>query len=98
MPDLDVRTRQHDGVLTALVRGVVTSRTAPLLRLPFDSVYARRPATVEIDLTGATFADGQGLLTVIAARRRLAARNAEVSLLLGDAPDARAAELVAARS
>ena len=45
-----------------------------------DTVVGRRPARVEVDLSGATFMDAHALATLTAVRRRLASRHATLVL------------------
>jgi anti-anti-sigma factor len=63
-----------------VVRGEVDFATAPLLRAVLDSVVGRRPARVEVDLSGTSFLDTDALTTLAAVRRRLAARRAVLVL------------------
>ena len=81
-PHFVVDTRRTGTTELVQVRGDVDIATAPLLRAVLDTVVGRRPATVEVDLSGATFMDAHALATLIAVRRRLANRHA--SLVLRD--------------
>jgi anti-sigma B factor antagonist len=76
-----VDTFRAAGHETVRVRGELDIATAPLLRSALDGVYARRPARVEVDLSGVTFLDASSLGTLIAARRRLAAQRAVLVLV-----------------
>ena len=62
------------------VSGKVDVATAPLLRAVLDTVVGRRPARVEVDLSGATFMDAHALATLTQIRRRLASRHATLVL------------------
>lgn len=63
-----------------VVRGEVDIATAPLLRAVLDSVVGRRPARVEVDLSGASFLDAYALTVLAAVRRRLARRRVVLAL------------------
>lgn len=79
-PNLTVETRGEQAQVTVAVRGVVDVAAVPLLRVVLDAVLARRPERVVIDVAGMAFIDSAGLLTLVAARRRLAARRAVLVL------------------
>lgn len=78
--DLSIQTAHAGSTVFVTVRGEVDIATAPLLRAVLDGVYAAVPHRVEIDLSGVAFLDSQALTTLIAARRRLAARGAALVL------------------
>jgi anti-anti-sigma factor len=63
-----------------VVAGEVDIATAPLLRAVLDTVLARRPARVEVDLSGVSFLDAYALTLLAAVRRRLATRRAVLVL------------------
>lgn len=69
-----------DNRMIVNVRGAVDAATAPLLRVVLDTVVARRPDQVLVDLSETVSIDSQGLLTLVAARRRLAARHCDLVL------------------
>ena len=73
-PHFVVDTRRAGTTEVVQVTGEVDIATAPLLRAVLDTVVARRPARVEVDLSGTTFLDAYALSTLAAVRRRLAAR------------------------
>jgi anti-sigma B factor antagonist len=75
-----VDTHRDGATVVVVVRGEVDLATAPLLRAVLDSVVGRRPARVEVDLSGASFLDRYALTTLAAVRRRLAARRATLVL------------------
>lgn len=77
-----VDTHREGGTEVVVVRGEVDVATAPLLRAVLDTVVRRRPARVEVDLSGTSFLDGSALSVLTAVRRRLAARR--VALVLRD--------------
>jgi anti-sigma B factor antagonist len=79
-PHFVVETRRSGTAELVQVRGEVDIATAPLLRAVLDTVVARRPTRVEVDLSGATFMDAQALATLAAVRRRLASRHAALVL------------------
>jgi len=81
-PHFVVDTRRTGTTELVQVQGEVDIATAPLLRAVLDTVVSRRPTRVEVDLSGATFMDAEALATLLAVRRRLAARHA--TLLLRD--------------
>ena len=81
-PHFVVDTRRTGTTELVQVQGEVDISTAPLLRAVLDTVVSRRPTRVEVDLSGATFMDAEALTTLLAVRRRLAARHA--TLLLRD--------------
>lgn len=87
--DLSVETAREGSIVHVTVRGEVDIATAPLLRAVLDGVYAAHPHRVEIDLSGVAFLDSHGLTTLIAARRRLAARGAALVLRAPSRPVAR---------
>lgn len=72
-----VRDGTHEVVV---VRGELDIATAPLLRAALDTVQARSPQRVDIDLSGVTFLDAYAMTTLVAARRRLGARGATLVL------------------
>jgi anti-sigma B factor antagonist len=74
-PHFVVDTRRAGTTEIVQVSGEVDIATAPLLRAVLDTVVARRPARVEVDLSGTTFLDAGALATLTAVRRRLAARH-----------------------
>lgn len=63
-----------------VIRGELDLATAPLLRAALDTVHARRPRRVEVDLSGVSFLDAHAMTTLVAARRRLGARGATLAL------------------
>lgn len=71
--DLVVETSRDGTTLVVSVRGEVDIATAPLLRAVLDGLPLSRPRRVEVDLSGVTFLDSQGIGVLVAARRRLAA-------------------------
>lgn len=75
-----VDTHRDGATEVVVVRGEVDIATAPVLRAVLDSVVGRRPARVEVDLSGASFLDAYALTTLAAVRRRLAARRAVLAL------------------
>jgi anti-anti-sigma factor len=79
-PHFVVDTRRSGTAEVVQVTGEVDIATAPLLRAVLDTVVARRPARVEVDLSGTTFLDAHALATLAAVRRRLAARHAMLVL------------------
>ena len=78
--DFAVDVVRGDGQEVVVVHGELDVATAPLLRAALDTVYARRPGRVEVDLSRVSFLDASALTTLIAARRRLAARGATLAL------------------
>jgi anti-sigma B factor antagonist len=84
-PHFVVDTRRSGTTELVQVRGEVDVATAPLLRAVLDTVIARRPTRVEVDLSGATFMDAQALSTLAGVRRRLASRYATL-VLRGPSP------------
>lgn len=78
--DLAVRARRQGSTVVVDVRGDVDPGTAPLLRAVLDGVYAARPDRVDLDLSGVTYLDSASLATLVAARRRLAAQRAVLSI------------------
>jgi anti-sigma B factor antagonist len=79
-PHVVVEAHRNGTTEVVVVRGDVDVATAPLLRAVLDTVVARRPNRVEVDLSGATFLDAQALTTLAAVRRRLAGRHAQLVL------------------
>jgi anti-sigma B factor antagonist len=79
-PHFVVDTHRDGATEVVLVRGEVDIATAPLLRAVLETVLARRPARVEVDLSGATFLDPHALTELAAVRRRLASRRAVLVL------------------
>ncbi len=77
-----------------VVQGEVDIATAPLLRAVLDSVVGRRPARVEVDLSGASFLDAYALTTLAAVRRRLARRRVVLALRDPSAAAVRALQLI----
>jgi anti-anti-sigma factor len=75
-----VDTRRDGATEVVIVRGEVDIATAPLLRAVLDTVVARRPVRVEVDLSGATFLDAHALTVLAGIRRRLAGRHAVLVL------------------
>lgn len=75
-----VDTYAEGPVVVVVVRGEVDAATAPLLRAVLDTVVCRRPARVEVDLSGASFLGAPALSILTEARRRLAARHAVLAL------------------
>ena len=75
-----VATRREGATDVVVVRGEVDIATAPLLRAVLDTVVARRPARVEVDLSGVSFLDAYAVTTLAAVRRRLASRRAVLAL------------------
>ncbi|CAA9228022.1 MAG: hypothetical protein AVDCRST_MAG41-779 [uncultured Corynebacteriales bacterium] len=75
-----VDTRRDGTVEVVVVGGEVDIATVPLLSAVLDTVLARRPARVEVDLSGTAFLDAEALTVLLAARRRLAARHAVLAL------------------
>lgn len=75
-----VDTRRDGTTEVVVVRGELDIATAPLLRAVLDTVLARRPSRVEVDLSGAVFLDAHALSTLSAARRRLASRHVVLAL------------------
>jgi anti-anti-sigma factor len=78
--DLVVETHREGTTLVVSVVGDVDIATAPLLRAVLGGLPAARPGRVEVDLSGVTFLDSQGLTTLVAARRRLAAERIVLAL------------------
>lgn len=70
--DLVVETQREGTAVVVSVRGDVDVATTPLLSAVLDGLHTARPRRVEIDLSGVTFLDSQGLATLVAARRKLA--------------------------
>lgn len=75
-----VDTHRDGATEVVVVRGEVDAATAPVLRAVLDGVLVRRPARVEVDLSGASFLDEYALTTLAAVRRRLASRRAVLAL------------------
>ena len=75
-----VDTHRDGRAEVVVVRGEADIATVPLLRAVLDTVLARRPAVVEVDLSGTTFLDVEALTVLLAARRRLAARHGVLAL------------------
>jgi anti-anti-sigma factor len=75
-----VDTHRDGGTEVVVVRGEVDLATAPLLRAVLDTVVGRRPARVEVDLSGTTFLDASALTVLTAVRRRLAVRRIPLAL------------------
>lgn len=82
--DLVVDTHSADDRVSVIVLGEIDIATAPLLRAVLDGVCRSWPLSVEIDLSGGTFADSSGLAALIAARHRLAARGVPLSVRTSD--------------
>lgn len=78
--DFRVDVVRGDRTDVVLVHGELDIATAPLLRSALDTVYARRPRRVEVDLSAVLFLDAQAVTTLVAARRRLASRGAMLAL------------------
>jgi anti-sigma B factor antagonist len=79
-PHFVVDTRRTGVAEVVQVSGEVDIATAPLLEAVLDTVVARRPGRVEVDLSGTTFLDAHALATLVAVRRRLASRHAVLVL------------------
>jgi anti-sigma B factor antagonist len=79
-PQFVVDTHREGTTEIVVVQGEVDIATAPLLRAVLDTVVARRPSRVEVDLSGATFLDAHALTTLAAVRRRLFSRHAVLVL------------------
>lgn len=79
-PHFVVDTHRDGATEVVLVRGEVDMATAPLLRAVLETVLARRPTRVEVDLSGATFLDTHALTALSAVRRRLASRHVVLAL------------------
>jgi anti-anti-sigma factor len=92
-PHFVVDTRREGTTEVVQVRGEVDIATGPLLQAVLDTVVARRPARVEVDLSGATFLDTRSLTTLAAVRRQLASRRAVLVLRDPSPPALRLLEL-----
>lgn len=79
--DLVVETHREGSTLVVSVRGEVDISTAPLLSAVLDGLHTARPRRVEVDLSAVTFLDSQGLNTLVAARRALAALDIPLALV-----------------
>lgn len=78
--DFCVDVVHGDSQDVVVIRGELDLATAPLLRAALDTVHARRPRRVEVDLSGVSFLDACAVTTLVAARRRLGARGAALGL------------------
>jgi anti-sigma B factor antagonist len=79
-PHFVVETHRNGTTEVVVVQGDVDIATAPLLRAVLDTVVARRPNRVEVDLSGATFLDAYALTALAAVRRRLGGRHTQLVL------------------
>ncbi len=95
-PHFVVDTHRDGTTEVVVVQGEVDIATAPLLRAVLDTVLARRPARVEVDLSGATFLDAHALTALSAVRRRLANRHCALVLRDPSPPALRLLELTRA--
>ena len=86
--DFSVDAVRGDFQETVQVRGELDIATAPLLSAVLDTVLARRPWRVEVDLSAVTFLDAYSVSCLDAARHRLAAHRA-VLVVRGPSPVAR---------
>lgn len=75
-----VDTRRDGTAEVVVVSGEADIATVPLLRAVLDTVLARRPTRVEVDLSGTTLLDAEALTVLLAVRRRLAARHVVLAL------------------
>jgi len=75
-----VETHREGTVEVVVVRGDADPATVPLLAAVLDTVVARRPERVEVDLSGVTYLDARALTVLSTARRRLGARRAVLAL------------------
>ena len=75
-----VDTHREGTIEVVVVRGDAGPATVPLLAAVLDTVVARRPVRVEVDLSEVTFLDARALTVLSTARRRLAARRAVLAL------------------
>ena len=66
--------------VTVLVAGALDALTTPLLRAALEGIYAGWPDLVVLDLSEVTSFELPALTTLVAARRRLAARQALLSI------------------
>ena len=78
--DFTVDVVRCGGKEVVTIRGELDLATAPLLRAVLDTVHARRPRRVEVDLSGVSYLDASAMTTLVAARRRLGARGTTLAL------------------
>lgn len=78
--DFAVEVVRGDGYETVVVSGELYGGTAPLLGGVLDTVYARRPQRLEVDLSGLTFLAADTAGALVAVHRRLG-RGADLVLL-----------------
>ena len=84
-----VEVVHRNGSEHVVVGGQLTGATAPLLLGVLDSVYARQPRRLEIDLSGLTHLAAHPMIT-LASHHRSAARHADL-VFLDPSPIARRA-------
>lgn len=90
----EIGVRAGHGHTVVTVSGEVDVFTAPRLRqVLFDPVLCSQQRIV-VDLDGVTFMDSTGIGTLVAARRWLASREAEIGLVCGPGPALRLLEMV----
>ena len=90
----EIGVRAGHGHTVVTVSGEDDVFTAPRLRqVLFDPVLCSQQRIV-VDLDGVTFMDSTGIGTLVAARRWLASREAEIGLVCGPGPALRLLEMV----
>lgn len=89
-PLLTVSTGDYgpDGVVVS-VAGEADVMTSPILRSALFDLGEQPGPDVLLDLRGVTFMDSTAISTLVAARRFIAGRGGELTLVYGDGPVAR---------
>ncbi len=75
---LAVTIRATHDLVTVSVRGELDIATAPILVDAFDAARLEDPSLVVVDVGGLRFVDAHGLSVLIAARRSLRSRSADL--------------------
>jgi anti-anti-sigma factor len=75
-----IQPTDHDGSLTAVVRGEIDLATAPALDRELEEATARGPGRLVVDMSGVTFLDSSGCHVLVRAHRRADGTGVELAL------------------
>ena len=85
-PDLRIGIEEHDDEIHVAVVGDLDLLGEERLEAELDRVWARRPATVVIDLRGLMFLDARGVAAIWHASERAAANGAALRIVKAAEP------------
>lgn len=84
MDDFEVEAEVSGAHAVVAVSGEIDAATAPVLKKKLMELVDTGVERVVVDLTGVSFIESVGLGTLVAARKRLAAGDKNLCLVIGD--------------